>query len=200
VQLKFQHTEVLMQREFILASASPRRKEILEKLGIPFRVATADVDENIQCAPAHMVRVLSERKARAVYDQEGTNGVYIGADTIVVQNGETLGKPVNEQEAARMLRMLSGREHVVFTGVFVLDATTGAHRCSHEETRVFFSALNEAEISGYIDSQEPMDKAGAYGIQGFGAKLIERIEGCFYNVMGLPINRLWRMLKEMRLV
>ncbi|MGI6174839.1 MAG: Maf family protein [Christensenellales bacterium] len=189
-----------MQREFILASASPRRKEIFEKLCIPFHIATADVDENIWCAPADMVRMLSERKARAAHAQKGKESVYIGADTIVVLHGETLGKPANEQEAARMLRSLSGRQHIVLTGVFVLDAASGAHRCSHEETKVFFSELNEAEISSYIESQEPMDKAGAYGIQGLGARFIERIEGCFYNVMGLPINRLWRMLKELRLV
>lgn len=179
--------------KLILASGSPRRKELLEKLQIPFSVIVSECDETV---PAHVpaesaAELLAVRKAMAVAKQH-PDATVIGADTTVLLDGEILGKPKNEADCKRMLRMLSGKTHQVITGVAVFQ--NGRSMSFSEETRVEFYALSDAEIDGYAASGEPYDKAGAYGIQGQGALLVAGIHGDYYNVVGLPIARLSRML------
>lgn len=186
----------------ILASASPRRQELLRNAGIEFVVHPADVPEDI--LPAELPEICAERlacsKARAVFDQRApqqSQCSVLGADTIVVVDKEMLGKPAGEADAARMLRLLSGREHRVITGVCLLSPGPPARMViRHEVTRVTMSALTDSEISDYVASGEPMDKAGAYAIQGRASRWISRIDGCYFNVVGLPIARVYRMLRE----
>ena len=177
--------------EIILASQSPRRRELLERMGIKnFRIVTPDIDEHMEreLPPEELVRRISAEKARAVREQAGMDAVVIAADTVVALDGAVLGKPADELEAFKMLSTLSGCRHQVYTGLTVLRGEE-RHTVS-EETTVAFRELSEEEISCYIQTGEPMDKAGAYGIQGFGALLIEGIQGDYYNVMGLPVCRL----------
>ena len=183
----------------ILASASPRRRELLEKFGVPFLVDPAAGPElpPAGATPAETVQALSAAKAGEVARRH-PGCVVIGADTVVEQNGVILGKPRDEQDAFRMLRALSGREHRVYTGVTV---TNGAATLSHaEETRVFFRALTDREIRAYIATGEPMDKAGAYGYQDFASLFVERIEGDYFNVVGLPLCRLGYMLETLGVI
>ena len=178
----------------ILASQSPRRKELLEKLHIPFAVRVADIDEAMDPAkpPEEEVARVSRKKALAVPREEGD--VVIAADTVVVLQGKVLGKPHSPEEAVQMLTRLSGRDHQVMTGVTVL---CGDKLLSHTEvTDIHFRDLSEKEIVRYVASGEPMDKAGAYGIQGGAALFVERMHGDYYNVMGLPVCRLWQMLGQ----
>lgn len=171
--------------EIILASQSPRRRELLERMGVKnFRVVTPDIDEHMEreLPPEELVRRISAEKARAVREQAGMDAVVIAADTVVALDGAVLGKPADELEAFKMLSTLSGCRHQVYTGLTVLRGEE-RHTVS-EETTVAFRELSEEEISCYIQTGEPMDKAGAYGIQGFGALLIEGIQGDYYNVMG----------------
>ena len=179
----------------ILASQSPRRRELLEQVGITgFQVISPDVDERVEpgLSPAGMVEELSLRKARAAADKTGPDGLIIAADTVVALDGAVLGKPRDEADAFAMLSALSGREHRVYTGVSVLRGDRAV--TEHEETAVCFRALAPGEIWGYIATGEPMDKAGAYGIQGIGALLVSGIRGDYCNVVGLPVFRLGRML------
>lgn len=181
---------------WILASASPRRKELLEKLGVEFEVRPARGEEKItKDLPWEIVMELSRQKAQEIAEDAGADTVIIGADTIVSYEGEVLGKPADEQEAFRMLRLLSGKEHEVYTGVTIIDNRTGERNTFFEKTKVFMYPLQESEIADYIASGEPMDKAGAYGIQGSGAKFIQKIDGDYYNVMGLPIGRVYQEIK-----
>ena len=181
----------------VLASASPRRKELLEMLGVEnLRILPARGEE---VPPEHasgseLVMALALAKAREVAARCGRDDVIIGADTIVWVDDRPFGKPHSEEEAARMLRRLSGDWHRVYTGVAVLR--NGRESTAFEESRVQFRPLEEEEIARYIRSGEPMDKAGDYGDQGLGALFVSRIEGDFFNVMGLPLCRLGRMLKE----
>ncbi len=177
----------------VLASASPRRKEILQTAGIPFEARTADVDERILGgeSPEDYVQRLAEAKARAVC-QEGET--VLGADTVVVVDGQVLGKPADQREAAQMLRALSGRSHRVLTGVCFFDGSS-AHG-SVEETVVYFRELDDDEIADYIATGEAADKAGAYGIQGAASKFIDRIEGCYFNVVGLPISSVYSFIRS----
>jgi len=194
-----------------LASASPRRRELLAQAGYGFEVAAADVDESLRAGEGagDYVRRLAEEKARVVFgrlaepthdDEAVMNGapglvgalLVLGADTTVVCDGEILGKPVDAADAMRMLRMLSGRRHEVLTGVAV--ATAGSVVSAVETTLVTFAAVSEGELAAYCATAEPMDKAGAYGIQGYAARWIPRIEGCYFNVMGLPIARVVGMI------
>lgn len=181
--------------KLVLASASPRRHEILACAGIPFVVRTAVVSEDHDGseAPADLARRLACEKAGAVpcADDE----IVLGADTVVVLEGQILGKPKDEADAARMLELLSGREHEVITGICLRHA--GGIIVDHESTRVRFAPLSAAEIAAYVASGEPADKAGAYGIQGRACRFIERIEGCYFNVVGLPIARVYRHLKTL---
>lgn len=180
--------------QLILASGSPRRKELLSLFHIPFTVVPADVDETMDPAnaPCDEVARLSAKKARAV--KREPDDVVIAADTIVVCEGKVLGKPKSEENAYQMLSLLSGRDHQVMTGCTVLRG----EKCETytEVTDLHFRTLSEREIRAYIASGEPMDKAGAYGIQGGAALFCRRMEGDYYNVMGLPVCRLWQTLQS----
>lgn len=181
--------------EIILASTSPRRKELLSQMGVKdYRILSPDVDEEVDhdMPPDQLVEELSLRKARAVQAQVGGEALIIAADTVVSLEGEVLGKPADETDAFRMLSALSGNRHQVYTGLTVLRG--GKTVTVHEMTSVTFRELEPQEIVDYIDTGEPMDKAGAYGIQGVGAVLISGIEGDYFNVMGLPLYRLGRVL------
>ena len=184
--------------DIILASQSPRRRELLERMGVSaFRIVSPDVEEDMgqDLPPAELVERLSQQKARAVLEREGPDGLIIAADTVVALDGAVLGKPGGAPEAIRMLTALSGRRHQVYTGLTVLCG--GARHTEHEVTDVSFRALSQAEIAAYVSTGEPMDKAGAYGIQGYGALLVEGISGDYYNVMGLPVCRLGRILARL---
>ncbi len=178
----------------ILASNSPRRKELLGQMGIQeFKVSAPNVDESVAegLSPARIVEELSQRKARAA-KKAGPKDIVIAADTVVALDGLVLGKPRSGEDAFAMLSALSGREHHVYTGVTVLQGERAV--TEHEETAVRFRALSPDEIRGYIATGEPMDKAGAYGIQGRGALLVSGIQGDYSNVVGLPVFRLGRIL------
>ena len=181
--------------DIILASQSPRRKELLGQMGLRgFKIISPDVDERVEGnpSPAEMVEELSLRKARAVALEADEDDLIIAADTVVALDGAVLGKPEDERDAFSMLSALSGNRHVVYTGVTVIRGSRAI--TSHEETVVTFRDLEPDEISHYIETGEPMDKAGAYGIQGLGALLVSGIEGDYFNVMGLPVYRLGRIL------
>ncbi len=180
----------------ILASRSPRRKELLEFITDKFRIIPAEREELIPSGtlPKDAVLLLSRQKALELYGRF-KHEIIIAADTVVSVDEEILGKPRDERDAADMLRKLSGREHSVFTGVCVIFPG-GAEECFAEETAVEFYPLSESEIEDYVRSGEPMDKAGAYGIQGKGALFVKGIRGDYYNVMGLPVARLFRALKR----
>ena len=181
----------------ILASNSPRRRELLGQMGLKdFQVSAPNVDETVApgLSPAEMVEELSLRKARAAAKKARPEDLVIAADTVVALDGKVLGKPRDREDAFAMLSALSGREHRVYTGVTVLRGEEAA--IGHEETAVAFRALKPGEIRGYIATGEPMDKAGAYGIQGVGALLVEGIRGDYCNVVGLPVFRLGRMLAD----
>ena len=186
--------------KLILASTSPRRAEILRQAGFDFDVVPAPVDEARfpnERAEDYVRRVanMKSRLAAATAAKKMAQAVVIGADTAVVAEGEVLGKPGGVEDARRMLRVLSGKTHEVLTGLSIVhDADEQA---SHvETTRVSFVALSEDDIADYLATREPFDKAGAYGIQGLGGRFVWRIEGCYFNVMGLPISRLWSLLRR----
>jgi len=188
-----------MQYEIFLASASPRRRELIAELGMPFVCASPDADENVPVgtAPADAARLIARRKAETARQMEQSEGrVIVSADTIVVVDDTIFGKPADKEDAARMLRRLSGRSHQVMTGVCVtLPDGQSSDFC--EVTDVIFYELSEDEIAGYIATGEPMDKAGAYGIQGIGKLLVEGIRGDYSNVVGLPVARLKRFIASM---
>lgn len=175
----------------VLASQSPRRREILAQAGFSFTVRVPGVDEVRLSSesPEDYVRRLAVEKARAA--TSSPEEFVLAADTVVVVDGAVLEKPVSTREAGEMLRRLSGRSHVVLTGVCLLRG--GQEWCEVESTRVFFSPLSEDEVRDYCASGEPMDKAGAYAIQGLASKFIERVEGCYFNVVGLPISLVYRL-------
>lgn len=184
--------------DIILASQSPRRRELLERMGVrDFRIVTPDIDEHMDrdLPPQELVGRISLEKALAVQEQEGNSPIIIAADTVVALDGAVLGKPADQLEAFKMLSTLSGCRHQVYTGVTVLR---GEERYTvSEETTVSFRELTSEEIDRYIATGEPMDKAGAYGIQGYGALLVEGIQGDYYNVMGLPVCRLGCLLRQL---
>ena len=180
----------------ILASQSPRRRELLRLIGITHEVRPADIDET-QFA-GEQPREHAERLARekaAVIARAEPDAIVIGSDTIVVVDGDVLGKPADEAEAARMLRRIAGRSHVVMTAVAVV--WRGETRSAVEEVGVDFHPLTDAEIDAYIATREPMDKAGAYGIQGYGATIVERIEGDYFAVMGLALGRMVELMRRL---
>ena len=181
----------------ILASASPRRSELLRQLGVQFSIAPADVDERVRPGetPEGYAGRLSLDKARAAA-VTAREGIVIAADTIVVLNNEILGKPSSARDAVRMLSLLSGKTHLVITALTVQDAATGKTLTRLSRTKVRFRRLTTEEIASYVRTREPLDKAGAYGIQGKGALLVSRIEGCYFNVVGLPLSILGEMLEE----
>ena len=184
--------------DIILASKSPRRRALLEQMGVrDFRIVTPDIDEHMDrgLPPAELVRQISLEKAQAVAAQADPNTVVIAADTVVALDGVVLGKPAGKEEAFRMLSLLSGNRHQVYTGLTVLRGEQVFSQW--EETAVTFRSLTAEEIEAYIATGEPMDKAGAYGIQGYGALFIEGISGDYYNVMGLPVCRLGQILGQL---
>ena len=178
----------------ILASNSPRRRELLARLTSDFVVVPSRIDETGVGAPADRVVEVARAKALAVGRTE--RGVIIGADTIVVVDGEILGKPETRDQAKEMLRRLSGRPHAVLTGLCVWNTETGAEHTHCEETRVTFRTVDDEEIEAYLDTGEYHDKAGAYAIQGVAAKFISGIDGDYTNVMGFPLCRLTLLLRE----
>lgn len=187
--------------QIILASSSPRRQQLLASLNIPFEVLPSHADESTPAdwSPERMVKELAARKAEAVrltLEPSRRHGIIIGSDTIVVRDGVVLGKPRTQAEAADMLRSLQGRSHTVYTGVACMDASTGARKVEYRSTTVTMKALNETQIQAYADSGEGLDKAGAYAIQGLGATLVTHIEGCYFNVVGLPVSLLADMLHD----
>lgn len=192
--------------KLILASTSPRRAEILRNAGLDFEVFPASIDESRsprEAAPVYVWRV-AELKARTAMSRLRANShrdcnVILAADTVVAVDGDVLGKPRSEDDARRMLRRLSGKWHDVFTGLAVLVRQSHRTVVVVEKTRVEFAQLSASEIDEYIQSEEPLDKAGAYAIQGRGGKFILRIEGCYFNVMGLPLARLHAILDELNL-
>ena len=205
-----------MMEDIILASGSPRRKELLTLIGVPFRVVKSDAPEVItQTAPGKIVEELSEQKAHAVLMQledEDRGKTVLGADTIVVLDGEVLGKPKDREDAKRMLLHLQGKAHSVFTGVTLLrlkngpsDSGAASHEAAGEgqiqklsffrETKVFVHAMSDAEIEAYLDTGDPFDKAGSYGIQGPFAAFVDGIEGDYQTVVGLPVAAVYQALK-----
>jgi septum formation protein len=186
----------------VLASASPRRQELLRSAGISFVVQPAHIDETALASelPRDFTERLAREKAFAVFEKRPQDLV-LGADTIVVIDGAILGKPRNVADAARMLRLLSGRVHEVITGVCVVSKDLASNspetRVASETTRVTMNQISDAEIQAYIATGEPMDKAGAYAIQGIASRWIPRIEGDYSNVVGLPVAVVYRLLREM---
>lgn len=188
--------------ELILASASPRRKELLEKIGLPFTVQPAMGEERItQKSPAAVVMELSRQKAEEIAAAQTEDCIIIGADTVVAKGEKIMGKPKDEADAKQMLRSIADDCHQVYTGVTLIR--TGAHPQSvtfQEKTDVCLYPISDAEMDAYIASGDPMDKAGAYGIQGDFAIYVKRIAGDYYNVVGLPIGRVYQELKRMLFV
>ncbi len=184
---------------FVLASASPRRRRILDGLGLDFVVDPPGVPEDAvagESAADHVLR-LSGDKARACARSRGA-GTVLGADTIVVLDGAVLGKPSDPGDAVRMLRIIRGRWHEVYTGLSLVRCSDGAAASGFERTRVLVRDLSDREVADYVAGGEPLDKAGAYAIQECGAAVVERVEGCFYNVVGLPVVRLLALLAELK--
>ena len=189
--------------KLILASVSPRRAEILRNAGIPFETRAAFVDETVlpEESAGDYVRRLALAKARAVADREGRAApefFVLGADTVVASGDDILGKPASQDDARRMIRRLSGSTHEVHTGIALLHLPNLGERIEEEITRVTFATLSEEEIENYLATREPFGKAGAYAIQGIGGRYVTRIEGCYFNVMGLPLARLWSLLSDLR--
>ncbi|MBQ6715057.1 MAG: septum formation protein Maf [Clostridia bacterium] len=188
-------SKVSRKPRLILASKSPRRSDLLTKMGFSFTVHAPDVDENISGAPSDMVRLLAERKARAVsdfYDE----GYIVAADTLVALSNQALGKPEDEADAYRMLSSLSGKNHQVYTGVCLMNAKTKASVSKTVRSDVYFKTLTPDEIKAYIETKEPMDKAGAYAIQGGAATFIEKYEGSYDNIVGFPTEEFRRMYDQ----
>jgi septum formation protein len=185
----------------ILASSSPRRAEVLRNAGIEFEVRPTAIDETLRAgeSPEGYVRRLAVEKARAAAEAltGGGNFIVIAADTVVVNREEILLKPASPEDARRMLSRLSGGVHEVHTGLAVIRMPQRIERLIEEVTRVHFAKLSDAEIDGYIATGEPFDKAGGYGIQSIGGRYVTRVEGCYFNVMGMPLARLCAMLQEL---
>ncbi|ADY73213.1 Septum formation protein Maf [Desulfurobacterium thermolithotrophum DSM 11699] len=177
----------------LLVSSSPRRKEILSMVGISFRVLKSSVEEEILSSPIETAVKNAEKKVLSVKDNQQKEEIALAADTIVILDNKILGKPKDKIEALNFLKKLSGRWHTVITG-FSLRFPDGRLISSFEESKVKFKKLSLSEIEWYVSTEEPLDKAGAYGIQGIGALFIEKIEGDFFNVMGLPISRIYDIL------
>ena len=208
-----------MNKKIILASASPRRRELLTQIGLDFDVVVSETEEKINSTePAKVVEELSAQKAEAVWEKLAVSGVFdpeqksgettmtdtlvLGADTVVACDGKILGKPADMEGAVAMLTMLQGRGHEVYTGVTILYEQNGERKTLtfHEKTIVHFYPMTDAQIREYVATGDPMDKAGSYGIQGFCARYIRGIEGDYNNVVGLPVGRVYQELHGLRLV
>lgn len=183
--------------EIILASKSPRRQELLGRIVKEFTIINSNFDEETVVYngnPETYVMELAKGKGEAVANNLSKPSLVIALDTIVVIDNKVLGKPKNEEDARRMLKALSGNNHKVYSGIYMINTETGKTYNDFAETVVKFSELTDLEISNYIKSKEPMDKAGAYGIQGLGGLFVESINGCYYNVMGLPLNLVYKKM------
>ncbi len=190
-------------KNLILASASPRRKELLEQMGLSFSVIPSQKDEIItEDEPSAAVKELSYQKAMDIAGQAEDDSIIIGADTVVSIGNKIMGKPQNPNEACEMLRELQGNIHQVFTGVAIIrkNGEEYHHETFFERTDVYMYPMSEEEIRFYVDTKEPLDKAGAYGIQGKGALYIKKIKGDYNNVVGLPIAALYQKLKDLKLM
>ncbi|MBK9246824.1 MAG: septum formation inhibitor Maf [Ignavibacteria bacterium] len=185
----------------ILASTSPRRKHLLEQIGLQFSVQPSDVDESLittdGAEPVEFVTRLALLKAQDVASRIHNQSIVIGADTIVVLNGQILGKPLDAHDAIRMLQSLSGNTHTVYTGIALIDSLTYRKVTAVQQTKVTFRLLNDSEIKDYVATGSPLDKAGSYGIQDdFGAVFVSHIEGCYYTIVGLPLELFYRTLQS----
>ena len=208
-----------MNKKIILASASPRRRELLTQIGLDFEVVVSETEEKITSTePAKVVEELSAQKAEAVWEKLAVSGVFepeqtsgeitmtdplvLGADTVVACDGKILGKPADTEDAVAMLTMLQGRGHEVYTGVTILYEENGERKTLtfHEKTIVHFYPMTDAQIREYVATGDPMDKAGSYGIQGFCARYIRGIEGDYNNVVGLPVGRVYQELHGLQTV
>ncbi|MFC4078384.1 Maf family protein [Salinithrix halophila] len=190
-----------MQPELVLASGSPRRKELLRSLGVPFSVHPSSVTEEVPGSPSpgELVEILAAKKALAVAHTK-RYAVVIGSDTVVSLEGDILGKPANHADAVRILERLSGQAHQVYTGITLVEVNEGKVRrrlIDHRVTEVMVRNMDRAEIEWYVSTGEPMDKAGAYGLQGIGSLWVDWIDGCYTNVVGMSLPLLYDMLKKM---
>ena len=182
----------------ILASSSPRRADLLSQIGLTFEIYPSDIEEptfNGSITPASATQQLASMKAKSVAERY-TEGVIIGADTLVAYKNELIGKPDNPEHARRILKKLSGKKHKVVTRVCLINVELSKEITWNEVTKVYFRELNPVEIEEYVNCGEPLDKAGAYGIQGRGAAFVNRIEGCYFNVVGLPLASLIEQLSD----
>lgn len=182
-------------KDLILASGSPRRKELMETLEFPFRVVVSDVEEVVKenLSPAAIVKDLAYQKAKAVF-KNNPDSIVIGSDTVVVCDGKILGKPANKQQAKEMMMMIKGKSHKVITGLAILH--NREQYLASDTSKVFFEDIDERDIEAYIETNEPYDKAGGYAIQGWAGKYISKIEGNYYTIVGLPINKVYNYLKK----
>ena len=190
-------------KEFVLASASPRRRELLTQIGIPFRICLSKKEEeSSQKKPGDIVKELSYTKAKDVFDQGNLDAVVFGADTIVVYDEQVLGKPKDEEDAYKMIKMLQGKTHQVYTGVSVIWRQVNSIQvCSfYAVTDVELQGMSEEEIRAYIATNEPYDKAGGYAIQGYFARYVKQIQGDYNNVVGLPGGELYQILNSLNLL
>lgn len=189
--------------KLVLASSSPRRAQILRDAGFDFTIQPANIDESLapgEAAEAYVARI-AQAKAHAVAGRalaDGTPAIVIAADTVVLAGKQILPKPKDAEDARRMLRLLNATTHEVLTGLFVIRAYDGISFAHLERTRVEFIRISDIDIDAYIQTKEPFDKAGAYGIQGIGGRFVRKVDGCYFNVMGLPLSRLWEILRQMR--
>ena len=191
---------MVLKKKLVLATQSPRRIALLRQIGLPFEHRGSSLEEKMdpQRSPEENARRLALLKAEDVA-RSTRDGWVVGADTIVVLDGAILGKPVDPDDAKRMLRLLSGKEHLVYTAIAIIDMPSRRQFVEHEITRVRFRVLDDDEIDEYVAGGSPMDKAGAYGIQDdYGAIFVERVEGCFYNVMGFPLTKFIVTLRKIQ--
>jgi len=188
-----------LKKQLILASGSPRRREILDQAGFSFKVVASDFDEDTISLidPIEFAKTLAYKKAESIACKTEEYGYVIGADTLVVVDGNILGKPHDELKSADYLRMLSGRSHQVVTGISLIRTWDKKTISRHMITQVVMESMSEDDIKFYTGTKEPFDKAGAYGIQGIGSRFVKEIRGDYFNVVGLPVNLLVDMLKEM---
>ncbi len=186
-------------KRLVLASGSPRRQEILRQLGVEFQVMQSHADETFPkgCLPGQAAVLMALQKARDVIARIDFPAVVIGADTIVVLDREIMGKPADARQAAEMIRKLSGKEHAVITGIAAADNTNGAELTDYQTTIVRMKSISPDRIRKYVATGEPYDKAGAYAIQGKASVFIDSINGCYFNVVGLPVTKLDSMLRSM---
>lgn len=186
---------IMQNRKIILASSSPRRKRILSQIGLDFSVEVTDIDEKkVKIKnPRLLVQELSLLKAKAILKKKGS--IILAADTVVVFENKILGKPQSAEDAKKMLKMLSGKRHSVITGFTIIDPKYGKVVTKSEETKVWFRKIPKEEVEKYVATGEPLDKAGAYGIQELGSVFVKKIEGDFFNVVGLPISFVWELEK-----